>query len=408
MRVALVCGDYRPRRDGVADYTARLAAELAARGTDVVIATVRNAEEAGAHFAPASAAAGGRGRAGDVVVTAVAERWDARGVWRAARRLRALALDVVHVQFAPSAFAWSGAVGLLPALLGLRTRLVVTVHEYAWWSWGPRWLTGPLARTRRWDPETALLVPQADAVVATNDAHARAVHARFPLAPVTRIGIGANLRPAPVDRGAARAAVRAALGLPGGAPLLAFFGFVHAVKGTRHLLDGMALVRAEHPDAHLLLVGGFDSLALRGPEATAYRAEVEAMIAARGLASAVTVTGWRPEDEVSRLLAAADLAVLPFTAGTTTKSGSLLACAEHGLPLVTTAADPPDPELVDGETALLVGTRDGDAIEKAVARVLGDPDLAGALAAGARRLAAEHGWHAIADAHLRLYQDVQP
>src|SRR4029079_1564944 len=52
----------------------------------------------------------------------------------AARVLRRLDVDVVHVQFAPSAFGFSRAVGLLPLFLPRRMRLVVTLHEYGVWS----------------------------------------------------------------------------------------------------------------------------------------------------------------------------------------------------------------------------------------------------------------------------------
>lgn len=400
MRVGLVCGDFRPARDGVAHYTARLAAELAGRGVDVTVAT----------------GAPGDAHDGPVPVRVVTDGWAVGGVRRAARALAAEDLDVVHVQFAPSAYAWRGAVGLLPALLGGGTRLVTTVHEYDWWSWAPRPLRPLLARTawpwleRRgwWDREAGLLTARASAVVATNPAHARALRTRLPGATVAEVPIGANLGVTASCGADARQVVRAELGLGSQTPLLAFFGFVHAVKGIRHLIEALALLRADVPGAHLLLVGGFESLALRGREAANYAAEVAELIAARDLTAAVTITGWQPEAQVSRLLSAADVAVLPFTAGTTTKSGSLLACAEHGLPIVATAADPPDPELLDGDAALLVGVRDGAAIAKAVTRVLQDRDLAAALSAGARRLADAHGWAAIADAHLRLYAGGPP
>lgn len=364
MRVALVCGDFRPERDGVAHYVQRLARELEARGVDVVVPE-----------APRS--------------------WGLRGVLRAARGLRALRPDVVHVQFAPSAFGWHGEVGLLPALLPDHP-LMVTVHEYDWWAWGPRLL----ARSRRWDRETGLLVARAAVVVATNPSHAQAVRRRFPRQAIVEVPIGANLAPLRLHRGRARAQ----LGVPADVPLLAFFGFVHAVKGIRHLLEAVALVQEVRPGVRLALVGGFESLALRGGEAVDYRTEVEDLIRAHGLRDAVTLTGWQPDEAVGRWLCAADVAVLPFTAGTTTKSGSLLACAQQGLPIVATASDPPDPALIDRDTALLVPVRDGPALAKAVERVLADPVLTAALGRGARRLAARHSWDSIAAAHLELYR----
>lgn len=402
MRVALVCGDLSPAHDGVAHYTSRLAEELAARGLDVLIATLP------APHPPI--------RTHGVRVVEATDRWDLRGVVRLARTLRALDVDVVHVQFAPSAFGWHGAVGVLPALLRGRPRLVTTLHEYDWWTWAPRLARPVLTRAvwpgleRRgwWDRETALLTTRADAVVTTNPSHRVAVRRRIPGVPVHHVPIGSNLRAVTADRETTRTAVRAALRMPAGAPLVAFFGFIHAVKGIPHLLAATARLREGRAGLRLLLIGGFESLALRGAEAAAYESEVRGMIATHGLDDAVTITGWLPEEEVSRLLTAADLAVLPFTAGATTKSGSLLACAEHALPLVCTAASPPDPTLADGETAVLVATRDAASLAAGIARVLGDPALGARLGKGARRIAAAHGWKTIAGAHLGLYRAPVP
>ncbi len=53
----------------------------------------------------------------------------------AAARLRRLHLDVIHVQFAPSVFGFSRAVGLLPLLLPRGVPLIVTLHEYGVEGW---------------------------------------------------------------------------------------------------------------------------------------------------------------------------------------------------------------------------------------------------------------------------------
>lgn len=404
MRVAVVCGDARPALDGVADYTVRLTAELLARDTDVVIVS------AGPDPSPIVEVGPPGSPRVRLPVVAAAGRWDLAGVARAAATVARLRPDVVHVQFAPSAYGYRGEAGLLPALLG-RVPLVTTVHEHGWWAWAPDRVRPALARTvwpaleraGAWDREIGLLAARSAALVATNPVHAASLRVRLPRAAVRRIPIGPNLPVLPVDRAEARAGVRAALGLPRDTPLVAFFGFVHPVKGIRYLLPALARVRAAHPGAHLVVAGGFESRALPGPGAADWRAEVEKLVAELGLATAVTLTGWRPEDEVSRLLTAADAAVLPFTAGTTTRSGALLACAAHGLPLVVTAADPPDPALRDGDTALLVPVRSTAALAVALSRALGDADLAARLRGGAAGLAAAHDWGAIADAHLDLY-----
>ena len=95
LRVGLVCGHFDPARDGVADYTRHLARQLRAAGCESLICTAhRYARTPGEE------------------IVGVTDRWDVRGVRRAARTISRLPLDVVHVQFAPSAFGFSRAVGL--------------------------------------------------------------------------------------------------------------------------------------------------------------------------------------------------------------------------------------------------------------------------------------------------------
>ncbi|MCU1691329.1 MAG: putative glycosyl transferase [Frankiales bacterium] len=360
MRVALVCGRDEPRRDGVADYVHRLAAALPAYGVEADVVE-----------------AGGRVRA-------------------AAAQLRAARPDVVHVQFAPSAYGYAPWVGLLPHLV--RAPVVTTLHEYGWWSWPARvpsraWSL--LERTRLWDRETLRLVPASRGVVATNPAHAQVLRERLRVQPRV-VPIGPNVDRVPADR----AATRRRHDLPEGAPVAVFFGFVHPVKGVRWLLGAVAALRAStHPDLHLVVAGGFDSLALPGQEARDFEAEVRQQVSDLGLDDAVRITGWVEAEEVSALLQASDVAALPFTHGLTTKSGSLLAVLDHDLPLVGTRGEGTTPEL---EAAGWLGpVRESE--------VLAD-NLRRALAEGprpaARALADAHAWDAAAKAHAELYAEV--
>ncbi len=183
MRVALVCGDARPALDGVADYSARLGAELLARDAEVLVVTAA----AGGRAPEVDVPVPGRARPVRLPVIAGARRWDAPGVARVAAVVTGLRPDVVHVQFAPSAYAYRGEVGLLPALLG-RTPLVTTVHEYGWWAWAPgrlrpalaRTVWPPLERAGAWDREIGLLAARSAALVTTNPVHGAALRDRLP------------------------------------------------------------------------------------------------------------------------------------------------------------------------------------------------------------------------------------
>ena len=122
----------------------------------------------------------------------------------------------------------------------------------------------------------------------------------------------------------------------------------------------------------------------------------------------MTITDHLPAVEVSAALHAADVAAFPFTAGATTKSGALLSAFAHGLPTLVTAADPPDPELVDGATVVVADrVRDVDALVGPLARLLDDPALRARVAAGGRDLAVHRTWPRIAAAHQELYATVR-
>lgn len=396
MRVALLCGRHRPHRDGVADYVAALAAALPACGVKPVIA-----------------AAGPRRELGPKGVVSVATRWDAAGVAAAARALRRLDIDLVHVQFAPSAFGYSPSIGLLPLGLG-DLPLVTTLHEYGWWSWPPR-VPPPawdlLESRAPWDRETLALAPRSSRLIVTNPVHAEVVRARLkrepdviPLGPNVEASLRTELSRS--ERADVRSSVRREFGLPANSELLVFFGFVHPVKGLRYLLDGLPDLVEHHPRAHLLVAGGIESEALNGDEAVAFEAELRDQVAQLGLQRRVTLTGYLPAARVSRLLLAGDVGVFPYTHGVTAKAGAVVAAQAHHLPVVATRSDPPDPHFSDGENALLVECRDTPTLLTAVERVLNEPKLRKTLAENGHAATSERSWDVVAAKHARLYGEV--
>ncbi|MBX6723342.1 MAG: glycosyltransferase family 4 protein, partial [Dactylosporangium sp.] len=350
LRVAMVHGPGPADQDGVSDYVARLAGALVQVDVEAVPVRLRPARSPLPWVAAAA---------------------------RAGRDLRRLRPHLVHVQFAPSAYRFSAAPGLLPLLVRGCAPLVTTVHEYGSWAvpgWLPERLWRPVERAGWWDRETGRLVAASSRVIATNRGHAEQVRARTGVRPV-EVPLAPNVEVHPLPPGA-RHRVRRRYGVDPDAPLLVFFGFVHPVKGLRYVIEALPALRASRPTLRLLVVGGFTSQALPEPEATAFRRELEALAAERGVADHVVFTGHLPAVEVSAVLQAADVAVLPFTTGVTVKSGALLAALTHGLPTAVTAPDEPDDQLRDGETvAVIPARRDTRAVASTVRRLLDDPVL---------------------------------
>jgi glycosyltransferase involved in cell wall biosynthesis len=397
LRVGLVCGYFDPTHDGVADYTRHLQHALYRLDVEALICTSHE---------------NANGSRDDVV--GVTRRWDIHGIFAAARNLRALQLDVVHVQFAPSAFRFSRAVGLLPALINSGTPLVATLHEYDVWA-----ARGALSRTRSaaWrvverrgygDRETLLLVPRADRVLVVSEEHVHVVLHRFGKHATTPtvVPVGPNILMGSSDREHARRITREALAMPAEAPLVLFFGFFHPVKALDQLIEAVALVGPLFPGLRLVLAGGEESHSVMGQAAVKYRARLEDVARRLHVHASVTFTGYLPEEDVSRLLLAADVAVFPFDAGVTGKSGSLLAARTHGVPIIATA--PPGTLSGPREVAgiLRIPPRNTAAIAEALKLVLGDPDVAARLRAATQTYPTPASWDAIAAVHVDIYTDV--
>jgi glycosyltransferase involved in cell wall biosynthesis len=171
-----------------------------------------------------------------------------------------------------------------------------------------------------------------------------------------------------------RAEARAACGIPLDAPVLATVAVQREPKGIQHMLAALPQVASAFPEVRYLLVGD-------GP----YRPALEQQAAQLGIAGRVVFAGSR--EDVARLLAAADIFVLPsLTEALPTVIAEAMAA---GLPIVATTVGG-IPEMVrHGEAALLVPPADPEALAAAVLRLLANPRQAAAMGRSGRRVVAE-------------------
>lgn len=173
------------------------------------------------------------------------------------------------------------------------------------------------------------------------------------------------------------AAVRTELGLAPDAPLVLFAGRLAPQKGVADLIAAHDLLHYGMPELRTLIVGD-------GP----LRPQLEELVLAYRHGHAIRFLGHR--NDVPRLLAAADLLVLPSLYEGL--PNVVLEAMRFAKPVVATAA-PGTTELVDhGRTGLLVPPNDPPALAQAIRTVLRDPELG-------RRLGAEG--RARADAEFR-------
>jgi glycosyltransferase involved in cell wall biosynthesis len=187
-------------------------------------------------------------------------------------------------------------------------------------------------------------------------------------------------------------AVRQALGLRPGAPLLLTVARLTAQKGHDVLLAAVPRILAHHPNACFAWVG-------QGPEQEKLAAEVQAL----GLAGNVRFLG--PRDDVPALLGAADLFVLPSRF-----EGHPLAALEalaSGLPVVGTRVCGLDEAVLPGETGLLVEPERPDELADAVHELLAHPGLRRRMGQAGRRLIAERfSARRMAQQTMQLYEQL--
>ncbi|WP_328428108.1 glycosyltransferase family 4 protein [Streptomyces sp. NBC_00443] len=166
------------------------------------------------------------------------------------------------------------------------------------------------------------------------------------------------------------------------------------LKGLVFLVEALAKVRAEHPDAHLVVVGKRPE---EGPVAQAMERY--------GLEGAVEFVKGISDAELVDLVRSAQVACVPSL-----YEGFSLPAAEAmatGTPLVaTTGGAIPEVAGRDGETCLAVPPGDPGALAAGLSRLLGDPELRDRLgAAGRDRVLRNFTWAKAAEGTVSRYRE---
>jgi glycosyltransferase involved in cell wall biosynthesis len=341
--IRFVTGEYPPDIGGVGDYTESLRGALADLGCASAVVSRRQVG-----------------------------RWDARALFRLLRR--APRTGIVHVQYQAAAFDLLGDICLLPlALRRLRpaVRTVTTFHDVRLPYLFPR--AGGLRKSA-----LRMLAHSSHAVIAADQRDIDALGVRG-----VRIPIGANVACSPPE-GYDRTAFRERLGLQPDDRVVVFFGLLNASKGLDVLLSTVEQLGG----AWLLMVGG--EVGASDPTDRATARTISARLGPR-----VIRTGWLPPREVSAYLLAGDAALLPYADGASARRGSLLACAAHGLPIVSTL-----PAGKEVASSIRAAPSDPHLLAKAVLDVLANPSP---WKTASTELAQQVSWPNIASANLELY-----
>ena len=304
----------------------------------------------------------------------------ARQFWRLRRHIREVGYDVVHTHTSVA-----GAMGRIAAWSCRTPVRVHMAHAFAGHEQVPQ--------PRRWvfrQAEKVLGLFTTHVVVGSAAMRAEGLRQGVLRAGgVTVIHYAARMpanEPGPGDR----ERLRADLGLPPDAPVVALVGRIEDQKGVDHLLAAAPAVVEAVPQVHFVVVGDGSR-----------RAESERQARELGLADRVHFTGWR--HDLAAILRGIDVLAVPsrweafgiVNLEAMSAAKPVVAFAVEGIPEV----------VLDGVTGLLCPAGDRECLARSLVRVLTDPELAARLGrAGFHRFQDSFSPRRMVDAHVALYE----
>ena len=349
MRIHLIAPALPPALDGIGDYSARLAAELARSERVKLIAPVADEIRPVANVEIEQAFSLRRRRSvagiGDVIAADKPE-------W-------------VVLQFNQFSYGRWGFNPFLPFALRWRpgTRLAVMFHEDFVPPTNWKFRVMRLWQRRQFQS----LGRAADLVLFSIDSWVRSYASWFLGKPVVHLPVGSNIDEVTLTREAARKE----LGLRNGRLVFGLFGSGHgaAMLGRVRLVATRA--RQAGLDAVLLYIG------TNGSAVRQAVTDIE-----------VRDQGPLPSEEVSRRLRCVDVFLTPFIDGVSTRRGSMMAGLQHGLATVGTDGPLTDQILRrhDGTALVLTPVASAEAWAEQAMRLAGDAPLRQRLGRAAREL----------------------
>lgn len=317
MNVDLLFPAFPPQLDGIGDYTAQLAAQLATDGCSVRVFTAQSSPSPvdGVEVRPVLGP--GRGLNQHSLAPAVDAMIEDPADW----------LIVQYNPFSYGKYGWAAEV--VREIKRLRThcpslRIAVMAHE-SFVDVADFRQNASFAIMTLWQRlHFRRLGRLADAVFLSTEPRAKRFASWFPNAQVHHLPVGSNIPLRPVSEHQARAA----FDLPQDAFIVGLFGTAHVTRLLPAVREAMLHIQEIRPNSLLLYVG---------PHGDTMR-EVF-----RGLP--MVDAGKLPAEDVSTAFQAMNLYLAPFERGVSTRRGSFLTGLQHGIPTASTVGPDTGPLL---------------------------------------------------------------
>jgi len=376
VRISLICAALPPQMDGIGDYSANIAAELArpTRGTLVTILTSRERGGSLVQHAPIPG----------VAIESVFDPGIPRSVLCITDAIKTSKQppNWLLLQYNPFSFGRWGVNPYLAAMVRQvqqirpQTRFALMIHEPFVRFTNAR--SVPLAAWQR--AQLFALGRQADVVLVSIEPWRRELAAWFGAERTVHLPVGSNIGRVAITHRAARER----LNIPPVALVLGLFGAAgrgRTLETLRRSVNALTNACPERPVRVLTI----------GPDDTAVQNAL-AGAGARGDVTIIAAGGLLDADEVSRRFAAMDICLAPYVDGVSTRRTSLMTALQHGVAVVGTRGHTTDPllENEDGRAFLLAGARDPDTFAAHVVRLADDAGLRARLAGAGERLFETH------------------
>jgi D-inositol-3-phosphate glycosyltransferase len=367
-----------------------LARELAGRGIQVDLLTRASAAARVLELEPGitlhELEAGETGVVDKSALSAVADDFG-EAVARLARE--GGGYDIVHAHY------WLSGIASLPVAIELGIPFVQSFHTLGDMKHRAVPAGDHLSDQERRVRSESYLANQADAVVGSSTAEVTSLIEQVGAKPdrvwIIPPGVDIDLfAPQP----AAGAAVRARLDIDDERQILAVVGRVQELKGQRLAVRVLAALPQPRP---VLVIAGEPT-----PGAEDYYEGLRRLAARLGVEADLRFTGALGRESVAELLAAATLTLVP--SHSETFGLVALESAAAGTPVVAQRVSGLVESVSDGESGVLIDSRDPAEWARAIALLLDDPVLYAEFAVSARAFAEGFSWATSVSVLLDVYE----
>jgi len=305
-----------------------------------------------------------------------------------ARLSRSANYDVIHSHY------WLSGIATLPVAIELGIPFVQSFHTLAVLKNGAG-VPGraPESDRRLWSER--YLAAQADAILAVSSSEAATLidSVGAPASKVWVIPPGVNRETFAPQLKKGVVGAHAFLGVATDRPILSVVGHIEPLKGQELAIRALAAMPSPRP---LLAIIGEPT-----PGDESYFLRLRELVAELGLASDVRFIGALGRDEMAFFLANSIITLVPSY--TETFGLVALEAASSGTPVVAMRVGGISECVIDGQTGVLLDTRDPEEWARALTELIADTSLRDRLGAAARARAEGLGWGAAATSVLGVY-----